>query len=300
MSPRRPDPNVAFLIAVVGIALFSAMDATMKGLVVAIGTFATLFWRSVINVLISSVLYLPTRGAWPDRTTIMIHLIRALVIAATSVLFFWGLGRVPLAQGIALTFIAPLISIYLAAAFLGEVVDRRTVLSSLLGFAGVLVILAGQAHADIAPQALLGSAAIIAAAVFYAINLVLMRQQSLVAGPVEVGFFQNLTIAVLMLAALPVLGTELPTLAIWPFVVLASVLSTGSLMILSWAYARAGASYLANTEYTAFLWALLFGWLIFHEALSIFTLCGTVLIVGACIFVTRRRTEASPGLEAVA
>jgi S-adenosylmethionine uptake transporter len=53
---------------------------------------------------------------------------------------------------------------------------------------------------------------------------------------------------------------------------LAAVLAIGSMLLLSWAYARAEASYLAATEYTAFLWAALFGWLVFDEPLSPFTL----------------------------
>ena len=35
-----------------------------------------------------------------------------------AILFFWGLARVPLAQGVALAFVAPLIALYLAALLL--------------------------------------------------------------------------------------------------------------------------------------------------------------------------------------
>ena len=38
-----------------------------------------------------------------------------LVVTVMAGLFFWGIGRVPLAQAIALTFIAPLIALLLAA-----------------------------------------------------------------------------------------------------------------------------------------------------------------------------------------
>jgi len=55
------------------------------------------------------------------------------------------------------------------------------------------------------------------------------------------------------------------------------------------AYARAGASYLANSEYTAFLWASLFGWLIFHESLSPFTIAGTGLIIAGCMLAVGKR-----------
>ena len=71
-----------------------------------------------------------------------------------AMLFFWGLARVPLAQGVALAFVAPLIALYLAALILKEQIARRAIFASLLGFAGVLVILAGQAEAELGPEAL--------------------------------------------------------------------------------------------------------------------------------------------------
>ena len=85
-----------------------------------------------------------------------------------AILFFWGLARVPLAQAIALAFVAPLIALYLAALLLKEKIERRAILASLLGFAGVLVILAGQAEAELGPEAFRGSIAILVSAGLYA------------------------------------------------------------------------------------------------------------------------------------
>jgi S-adenosylmethionine uptake transporter len=290
----------AFAVATLGIALFSVMDAVMKGLVLAIGTYATLFWRSLLSLTLSSALYLPRRVGWPSRDTLRIHLSRGVLTTIMGVLFFWGLARVPLAQAIALAFIAPLISLYLAAVLLHEQVGRRTVVASIAAFCGVLLIMAGQAQADLGREALIGSLAILCSALCYALNIILMRRQSLAAGPVEIGFFQNLTVAALLLAALPLLGTELPSGANWPWIATAALLSTGSLMLLGWAYAHAEASYLAATEYTSFLWAALFGWLFFSERISLYTLAGAALIVAGCIFAARRPGEATPHLEAAA
>ena len=72
------------------------------------------------------------------------------------------------------------------------------------------------------------------------------------------------------------------------------------LILLGWAYARAEASYLAATEYTAFLWAALFGWLVFSEPLSPYTLAGAALIVAGCVLAARRPQESSAPLEAAA
>src|SRR3546814_1589805 len=58
--------------------------------------------------------------------------------------FFWALARLPMAEAIALAFVAPLLALYMAAIFLGERIGRRSVAASLLGFMGVLVIVAGK------------------------------------------------------------------------------------------------------------------------------------------------------------
>ena len=56
--------------------------------------------------------------------TLRIHVVRGVVVTVMAVLFFWGIGRVPLAQAIALTFIAPLIAMLLAPLFLDEASAR--------------------------------------------------------------------------------------------------------------------------------------------------------------------------------
>ena len=297
-APRHHPPLTAFLVGVVAIALFSGMDAVMKGLVLAIGTYTTMFWRNLIGIGMSGALYLPKAKSWPPRSTLNIHLARGMLSTVMGFLFFWGIGRVPLAQAIALAFISPLVALYLAAAFLHETVGPRTIAASLVAFSGVIVILFGQAQADLGPEALLGSAAILASALCYAVNIILMRRQSLVAEPLEIAFFQSVIVVGTLMLALPFAGLSVPPGSAWPELILAATLAISSLLLLSWAYARAQASYLATTEYTSFLWAALFGWLIFDERLSAFTVVGAALIVAGCVLAARRPEEASPTLEA--
>jgi S-adenosylmethionine uptake transporter len=217
-----------------------------------------------------------------------------------AVLFFWGLARVPMAQAVALTFIAPLIALVLAAAILKEPIGRSTVGGSLAAFVGVVVIFIGQAQADLGQEALLGSFAILGSAVIYAFNIIVMRRQAQHAGPIEIAFFQNLVIAVVLLIWAAVDGAPpLPT-GHWGELVLAAGLAIGSLMLLGWGYARAGAAYLSTTEYTAFLWAMLLGWLRFGEQVSLFTLLGAGLIVFGCLIAARTRKVDHPALEATA
>jgi S-adenosylmethionine uptake transporter len=300
MIHARHTPLTAFLVGMIGIATFSGMDAVMKGLVIALGIYATMVWRMLAGVVMAGALF-ATRPNWPSRDVMRIHLYRGALTTVMALLFFWGIARVPLAQAIALAFIAPLIALILAAFFLHEKIGPRTIGASLVAFAGVAVIFVGQARADLGDEALLGSIAILVSAVCYAVNIILMRRQALVAGPIEIAFFQNVIVAVLLLAAWPVVGgADFPPPGQLPFVLLAAFLSTASLLLLSWAYARAEASYLAATEYTSFLWAMLLGWLVFGERVSPFTLAGAALIVAGCFLAARRPGDATPALEAAA
>ncbi len=297
---RVTHPVQGFLAALGAVAVLSIMDAVMKHLVLVIGIFGVSVWRAVANLLLSGALYLPRRKRWPTRRTLWIHLVRSVVVTIMAVLFFWGIGRVPLAQSIALTFIAPLIAMLLAPLFLGEKLARRSIGGAVAAFAGVIVIVVGQARAQVRPDVLLGIAAILGSAVCYSGNILMMRWQALAAKPLEINFFQSVVVLLLWTAALPLIG-----IPHWPagqvgWVIVASILSTTGGLLFAWAYARGEASYLAVTEYSAFLWASALGWLVFRERVSLYTLAGAVLIVGGCLMAARRKTLVPPEIDVAA
>lgn len=293
-------PVRGFLAALAAVAVLSIMDAVMKHLVLAIGIVAVSAWRSAANLGFSAVLYLPRRTSWPDRATMRVHVARGVIVMVMAALFFWGIGRVPLAQAIALTFIAPLIAMLLAALFLGERIGSASVGGALAAFAGVIVIVTGQARSSVGNDVLLGIAAIIASALCYAVNIVLMRRQALAAKPLEINFFQCVTVMVLWLLALPLVGLPAWPANQWLWIGVATLLSTSGTLLFAWGYARGPASYLAVTEYSGFLWASLMGWLVFHERVSFTTLAGAVLIVGGCLIAARGKPPQLPEIDVAA
>jgi S-adenosylmethionine uptake transporter len=287
---------VAFGVATLGIALFSIMDALMKHLALAMGTYNALLWRTGVGASIAALFFFGQRISWPKREAMRVHLVRGLLGVPMAALFFWGLARVPMAQAIALAFVAPLIALYLAAILLGEQIERRAIFASLLGFAGVLVIFAGQAEAELGPEAFWGALAILASAGLYAYNIILMRRQAQLAKPVEVAFFTSGLMAASFALASPFLA-ELPSPDHVPAIVGAAVLAFGSLLLLSWAYARAEAQHLAPVEYTSFIWAALLGYLFFSERVLPTTLAGAAMIVVACLIAATRRPPPAPDVD---
>lgn len=280
-----------FLATALAVALFALMDALMKGASIALGAYSALLCRSLIGTAVMLPIWKLAGGGTPSPMRLRIHALRGAVTCGMALLFFYSLVRLPIAEAIALSFIAPLIALYLAAFLLGERIGRRAVFASLLGFAGVLLIgLARFERGALGAEEAKGVAAVLASACLFAWNLVLQRRIAQLSRPQEVALAQNMVVAALLL--LPA-----PWLAVWPRwaelapIGAAALLATISLLLLSWAYARAETQALVPVEYSGFLWAALFGWLFFAERIGQATLSGTFLIIAGCWVAAPRRTE---------
>ncbi|WP_277981258.1 DMT family transporter [Sphingomonas phyllosphaerae] len=298
-ATRALSPALAFAVAAAGIGLFSIMDAFMKALTLALGVYNALLWRALLAALIGGAVWRRGRGRRPTARALRLHVLRGAITTAMALLFFWGLARVPMAQAIALTYIAPLLALLLGALFLHERVGTRVVVASLVALAGVGVILAGHARLALAPDGLHGAAAILASAVLYACNLVVARLQSQAADAREIAFVQSAVLAVLLGLAAPWLAT-VPPVAHWWQIVIAAALATGSLFLLGLAYAHGETGFLATTEYTSFVYAALLGWAVFGERVATTTLAGAAIIVAACLYAARRRATPLAALEGAA
>jgi drug/metabolite transporter (DMT)-like permease len=291
-------PATAFTVAAIGIASYSAMDAMMKGLSIAHGAYSAVLWRSVAGVVLLAPIFFAQRKAVPARAAMLLHVARGTLGGASVLLFFWGLVRVPMAQGVALTFLAPLIALFLAAVVLGERIARGAILGSLVASLGVLAIAGGQVQAHASTDTVMGSIAIVAASILYAGSLILLRRQAQVAEPLEVALFTSVVLSVLLLAGAPWFSA-LPDTARLPEIFAAAALGSVSAVLLAWAYGRAEAQVLAPVEYSAFVWSAILGRLVFDERVSAWTVGGALLIIAGSL-VALRGKPMIPQTEAAA
>ena len=283
----KPVAQYPMLIATLGIMLFSMMDAVMKGQALAMGTYNAMFWRMAMGAFIVAVLYLPTCPVPASGRVLKIHLIRAVLTAVMAYLFFFGLTRIPLAQAIGLSFIAPIITLFLAVPILGERIGANAKLAAVLGFGGVMVVVGGELLAVDEGSDAVGMAAVLISAVMYAFNLVLQRMQALVARPLEIAFYQNTIVFLMMLVGVPFAVSWPASAYQWGGAASAAGFAVASLMLMSLAYRQAEAQRLVVIEYTAFIWAAILGWWFFAEPVTARTLLGTGLIVLGCLVSAR-------------
>jgi S-adenosylmethionine uptake transporter len=288
MAELHPRPFVPFMVAAAGVGTFSLMDAAMKDLALSIGAYNAVMWRNTVGALLMGVLFVGTRQKWPPLHLLKIHLWRSIVVAVMAVSFFWSLTKLPLAEAIGLSFIAPVIALYLAAVMLKETIGKEAIWASLAGLGGVAIIMAGRLSGHYTMDHIWGAAAVLFSAVVFAYNLILARRQAQVSGPIEIAFFQNLFVALTLGLAAPWFLQPIG-MSDAPMVGASAALAVISLLLLSWAYARAEAQILIPVEYTAFVWAAFFGWLFFAEPVTLPVLLGTALIVGGSLIAARAK-----------
>jgi len=293
MSARAASNAIPFAVACLGIALFACMDTVMKGLSIALGAYSATLARQAIGGSLAALPYLATRQNWPSRAAMRFHLMRGLVGAFMATGWFYGLARLPMAEAVALSFFAPLIALFLAAVLLGEQIGRSSIFASLLGVAGVAVLLAARLGESSGERHIDGVFAIAVSAILYAWNLILMRQQALVAKPVEVAFFQNAVSGGWLLLALPIVwlaapdALRMPRGEQWLMLTAGAALTVASLFLLSWAYGRAEAQVLVPVEFSAFLWLAILGAIFYGEEVTVTTYAGAALIVSGCVIAAR-------------
>lgn len=134
---------VAIAAMVASQAVFTVNDALMKLAAHELPGGQTIFMRGVFSTLIAGLLVAVLGGlrAWPARTDWpLIGLRNAGEIGAT-LLYLTALFHMPIAEATAILQFLPLAITAGAALFLGEPVGWRRWIATLVGFAGVLVII---------------------------------------------------------------------------------------------------------------------------------------------------------------
>ncbi|MFT8246697.1 DMT family transporter [Roseomonas sp. BN140053] len=292
MTQQDPPPRRSFpplLLAVLGIGLLVGMDGVAKALGAQMPTLQLAFLRFLVTAVLAAILHLALGAPLPGRAALRANLPRGLLLAGSTLGFFFALVRLPLAEVLALSFLAPVLVGLLSPAMLGERPGRAAWGALGLGFAGVVVCAAGQGFGEASgqplPQRLAGIGAVLASAFAYAVSIVLLRQRARHDGVLAVVLLQSAVPAVLLLLPAAATWQAPDTAAVLPALLGLGVLGVAGHLALAQAFARGEASRLVVSEYTGLAWAMAIGFLFFAEIPAPATLAGAALILAACLLV---------------
>jgi S-adenosylmethionine uptake transporter len=239
--------------------------------------------------MIGAVVYaFATRPGWPTGEATIYNGVRAVLIVFTATTFFFALGKLSLADAIAMSFISPALTAVLGVLLLSERLDWRIVIGLIGGFLGMLLIVGGKlGSAGSERGVLLGAVAVLLSAIGYSLNVIMLRHRATRDPLAQIILFQNVGPAlILALPALWVWSTP-PVADLVQFAVLGTVGVIAHTM-LAHAFARVEAARLAPVGYVTLVWGVLFGFLFFAEVPSLATLMGAALIVVGTLFAQRR------------
>lgn len=282
-------------LAAIGTALLCVMDAVIKHLSVTNGALAIALGRYVFGAAAAGAIW--NAAGRPAITMEMLraHALRGVLIATSAFCFFFALGKLELVEAITLGFLAPLLIPFAAWALLGERPRPANLAAGVIGFIGAVIAANGAPIAQQSPERVLGIAAALTASVTYALSIAMLRQRADRDGAPVVGLMQTL-LPMAIVAGPAIALAPMPPLSDLPwFLVMGTLGATGWYLLIK-AYARTEAQRLAPLEFTALIWASLFGYVVFNETPRPQVYAGAALIISACLFAAweERRTRLAP------
>ena len=224
-------------------------------------------------------------GKWPALT------LRALLLFTSTFCFIAAIRVMPLADALAIVFIAPFIVLLVGKFYLGEDVGPRRVAAALVGFVGVLFVIQPSFSA-------FGAVALfpLGTAFGFAFYILVTRGLSRQVHPVTLQFYTGLIASV---ACLPVLalaqgtGSDLldpvwPQGIAWTWLFGVGFFATVSHMMMTYALSWAPSATLAPLQYLELPVATLLGYLVFGDFPNTLTLTGITIIIGAGLYMIHR------------
>jgi len=271
-SLRRALP----LVLLAGL-FFSTLDATAKYLVRDHTLFVVVWARYAGQMVVTTPIAWHRGGAGFWRTRhLRVQLLRSVCLIVATSCFFGALRFLPLAEGSAISFLAPMFAIVLSYPILGERPTRGRWLAALGGFAGVL-ILVRPGSAVFHPATGLLVLAAIANALYQLLTRKLPRDSAH-----TTLFYSALVGTAVLSAAMPFVEMpgEFAMRDAGFFVVLGLLAGLGHGLLIA-AFLRAPASLVAPFTYIQMLWATFYGYAVFGQLPDGLSALGMAVIVAS-------------------
>lgn len=263
--------------------VFSAVDTQAKFLTTTIDPLQVV-WMRQMGLFIGVMILLLWRGRVVLKTArIGLQLGRGACAGLSASLFIIGVSYVPLADAVAVTFIAPLLVTIMGAVLLGEYVGIHRWTAVLAGFAGTLVIIR-PGFDSFHPALILP----LIAACLFAGRQVISRFLSGVDNT-------QTTVAYTAIASTLILSLPIPFVWSYPqtqteiFIIIsmASMAALGELLVIK-ALEVALAVVVSPMQYTIIIWSSFYGFMVFDQLPDGYTVGGTAIIILSGLYTLHR------------
>lgn len=267
--------------------IFSALCFSGTGALVKIASkegvpiFETIFFRSAFAFIPIGVFILWRRSPKLPRTRYpLAHLRRAGAGILSMFGGFAAVSLLPFPTAVAIGFSAPLFLTFLSEPMLRERVGVQRWAVTLIGFAGVAILL----NPSFSDMTSLGALLGLMGALFTAVAMVSIRQLAHEPAIVTTFFFTIAT-TIVSLFALP-FGWLTPHPTLFGVLILCGLLGGIGQLLLTQSMRLAPPVLVVSLDYTQIVWASLLGYLLWDEGLTLRgVIGGAIIIVCGCFIV---------------
>lgn len=230
-------------------------------------------FRNLIGFLISVTGQPASQFNWQTFRRWRIHLLRASATLFGGLSIFYSVSRIPVADSVAITFLAPIFGSLLSVGFLGEKLTRGIVLKLIGGFVGVYIITGFSAEGD-----WLGYLGSILGAMMTGLAYVSVKSLSTTEEPRDILYVSYL----LMIPVAALLSWHhwvAPSLAELIGLLGIGVAFYFSQLLMAKAFALAPASKVLPADYSRIIFSSALGWLFLQQEFTFHTLLGSLVIL---------------------
>ncbi len=266
--------------------LFSALNASMRALAQEVPAMQSQFLRYAMGLLV--LLPLVAWRGWRHYIAkdIKGQFWRGGMHSIGLMLWFFALPRIPQADMTAIGFTGPIFIMIGARIFFGEPMRWERWLATVLGFAGVLIVVGPKLSGSGGwwHLVMLASAPMFAAS--FLITKALTRSET--AGVILV--WQSITVTLFSLPLALLAWQAITPMQLLGFVG-CGVLGSGGHYCLTRGFASADISATQSVKFLDLLWSAFFGYVIFSDVPTQTTLLGGALIAAATLWLARREAK---------
>ena len=213
-----------------------------------------------------------------------LQLLRGLCAVGATVLAIYALQAMSIAEVVAITFIAPLLTIGLVSVVLKERAGPRVWAAVIVGFAGILIIVRPGIGGIVQIAALLP----LGMAFFFAGGQLIIRSISYLEHPATSLAYQIVVGLGLMTLVLPFVWVTPATVFDLGIFVLSGVLGAGGHYCMILAFQRTAARVVAPFTYVELIWAMVVGFLVFGDVPDPWMVAGSLVVVASGLYILRK------------
>ncbi len=237
------------MFAALAEGVLTLMDALIKTLTVRYPVLEIAFLRFVAGSVWAIVAFFLQAPEWPSRDTLRYNALRSMLAVGAATTFFYGLSVLPMAEAMALSFIAPVFIALFGVVLLKERFDPRLGIALAAGLVGMYIIVGGQLGSrPYSAEAWLGAVAVLVSSVFYALVIIILRSRANRDPLPTIVLMQNVIPAIVLAGPGIYVWKALNASDIWIFGLI-GLLGVGGHTLLAHAFRRAEAARLAPVHY---------------------------------------------------